>query len=312
MDGTLELLNLDEAADRIIEAHAAVNRWSSRDFKRSAAPFGLTQTQFAILGLLPPNGRILGGEVALGDRHADGIAHALPERGARWLDGIDAERRVVVSGSTGEGLKWLAEEEEADIVVFGSDYRTPPGHVAPQRSAEKLLEGGVTAVAIAPADYRDVGAEDHRIRTIGVLASPGDDASIASARELAESFAATLTRDEPLVDLVLEPLVAVVQAELGQVLGHPAHGGGVGAAVVVEDDDQVRRLQVRDLVEGFVGHAAGQGAVAPPVPPCGADRARPPEDAPRLRADVRPAPLKGVPLGTCPTQALLVRRRQKH
>src|SRR5437764_2861104 len=128
-------------------------------------------------------------------------AHALLERGARWLDGIDAERRVVVSGSTGEGLKWLAEEEEADIVVFGSDYRTPPGHVAPQRSADKLLEGGVTAVAIAPADYRDVGAEDHRIRTIGVLASPGDDASIASARELAESFAATLTRDEPPGDL---------------------------------------------------------------------------------------------------------------
>jgi nucleotide-binding universal stress UspA family protein len=130
-------------------------------------------------------------------------AHALLERGARWLDGIDAERRVVVSGSTAEGLKWLAEEEEADIVVFGSDYRTPPTHLAAQRSAEKLLEGGVTAVAIAPAGYRDRGAEDHRIRTIGVLATPGDDAAIATARELADSFAATLTRDEPRVDLLV-------------------------------------------------------------------------------------------------------------
>jgi nucleotide-binding universal stress UspA family protein len=130
-------------------------------------------------------------------------AHALLERGARWLDGIDAERRVVVSGSTAEGLRWLAEEEEADIVVFGSDYRTPPGHVVPQRSAEKLLEGGDTAVAIAPAGYRDLGALDHRIRTIGVLAAPGDDATIASARELADSFAATLTRDEPRVDLLV-------------------------------------------------------------------------------------------------------------
>jgi nucleotide-binding universal stress UspA family protein len=131
-------------------------------------------------------------------------AHALLERGARWLDGIDGECRVVVSGSTAEGLKWLAEEEDADIIVFGSDYRTTPGHVVPQRSAEKLLEGGSTAVAIAPANYRDLGADDdYRMRTIGVLAAPGDDAAIATARELADSFAATLTRDEPRVDLLV-------------------------------------------------------------------------------------------------------------
>jgi nucleotide-binding universal stress UspA family protein len=130
-------------------------------------------------------------------------AYALLERGARSLDGIDADRRVVVSGSTAEGLKWLADEEGADVVVFGSDYRTTPGHLAPQRSAEKLLEGGVTAVAIAPANYRDVGAVGHRIRAIGVLAAPGDDAAIATARELADSFGATLTRDEPRVDLLV-------------------------------------------------------------------------------------------------------------
>jgi nucleotide-binding universal stress UspA family protein len=76
--------------------------------------------------------------------------------------------------------------------------------VVPQRSAEKLLEGGSTAVAIAPAHYRDLGADDdHRMRTIGVLAAPGDDAAIATARELADSFAATLTRDEPRVDLLV-------------------------------------------------------------------------------------------------------------
>src|SRR5438045_8871099 len=72
-------------------------------------------------------------------------AHGLLERGARWLDGIDAERRVVVSGSTGEGLKWLAEEEEADIVVFGSDYRTPPGHEIGRASCrERVSRSGGT------------------------------------------------------------------------------------------------------------------------------------------------------------------------
>src|ERR1700722_3571458 len=49
-------------------------------------------------------------------------AQALLKRGARTLGGLDVERRVVVSASTADGLKWLAEKESADIVVFGSDY----------------------------------------------------------------------------------------------------------------------------------------------------------------------------------------------
>lgn len=51
MDDGADLRDLQEVAERIIDAHSAVNRWSSRDFKRSASPSGLTQTQFAILGL---------------------------------------------------------------------------------------------------------------------------------------------------------------------------------------------------------------------------------------------------------------------
>src|ERR1700738_2215488 len=80
-------------------------------------------------------------------------AEALLERGARWLGNLDVERRVVVSASTAEGVRWLAEEEDADIIVFGSDYRTATGHLAPQHSAQSLLEGGPAAVAIAPANY---------------------------------------------------------------------------------------------------------------------------------------------------------------
>lgn len=128
-------------------------------------------------------------------------AQALLERGERGLDGTDAQRRVIVSGSTSEGLKWLADDEEADVVVFGSDYRTQPGHVAPQRSAERLLEGGSTAVAIAPAGYRGDGFS--RIRRVGLLAEPGDDAALETARDLAESFGASLTRDEPRVELLV-------------------------------------------------------------------------------------------------------------
>jgi nucleotide-binding universal stress UspA family protein len=128
-------------------------------------------------------------------------AEGLLERGSRWLGDAEVNRRVVVSASTGEGLKWLAEQEEADIVVFGSDYRTASGHVSPQRSAQLLLEGGPAAVAIAPANYRSDRVP--RIQTIGVLAAPGDNAAIETARELADSLGAKLTRDERRVDLLV-------------------------------------------------------------------------------------------------------------
>jgi nucleotide-binding universal stress UspA family protein len=128
-------------------------------------------------------------------------AEALLERGARWLGDEDVQRRVIVSASTGEGLKWLAEQDEADVVVFGSDYRTASGHVSPQHSAQALLDGGPAAIAIAPANYRSDRAP--RIRTIGVLAAPGDDAAIDTARDLAEALRAKLTRDERRVDLLV-------------------------------------------------------------------------------------------------------------
>jgi nucleotide-binding universal stress UspA family protein len=128
-------------------------------------------------------------------------AQTLLERGARWLDDLEVERRVVVSPSTGEGLKWLAEQEDADVVVFGSDYRTAAGHVEPQCSTWKLLEGGTAAVAIAPANYRS--NREPQIKRIGLLVTPGDDIAIEIARELADRFDAVLSRDERRVDLLI-------------------------------------------------------------------------------------------------------------
>jgi nucleotide-binding universal stress UspA family protein len=128
-------------------------------------------------------------------------AQALLERGARTLGDLDVERRVVVSASTADGLKWLAEKENADIVVFGSDYRTPAGHVALQKSAQTLLEGGPAAVALAPANYRSDRVT--QFGRVGVLADPGDDAAIDTARDLAEGLGARVTRDEPHVDLLV-------------------------------------------------------------------------------------------------------------
>ena len=62
-------------------------------------------------------------------------------------------------------------EDDGDVVVFGSAYRTAAGHIAPCRSAQILLEGGPAALAIAPADYRS--HRDPWIRTVGLLADLG-------------------------------------------------------------------------------------------------------------------------------------------
>ncbi len=128
-------------------------------------------------------------------------AEELLERGASALTDFDVERRVVVSASTAEGLKWLAEQEEAELVVFGSDYRTASGHISPQHSTQSLLEGGPAAIAIAPAGYST--AHVPQIGTVGVLAAPGDDAAIETARELADHFGAHVTRDERHLDMLV-------------------------------------------------------------------------------------------------------------
>ena len=140
-------------------------------------------------------------------------AQALLERGARWLDDLEVQRRVVMSGSTGEGLAWLAADENADIVVFGSDYRTAAGHVDPGTSARRLLEGGTAAVAIAPANYR--GQREATIRTIGVL--DGDDAARQTANEIADQLGAAVV-SVPAAKIDLLVVASRPEAQQGRVM----------------------------------------------------------------------------------------------
>jgi nucleotide-binding universal stress UspA family protein len=141
-------------------------------------------------------------------------AEELLERGARWLGDLDVERRVVMHASTGEGLRTLAEQADADLIVFGSDYRTPAGHVVPQASAQRLLEGGHTSLAIAPAGY--AATREHEIRTIGLLAGLDDHAAIDTAHALASHFEASVTDTAHGIDLLI--VGSRAQAADGQVL----------------------------------------------------------------------------------------------
>lgn len=125
-------------------------------------------------------------------------AQALLDRGLTMLGDETAETRVVVNASTSEGLKELARSEDAHLIVFGSDYRTPAGHIAPQHSTQQLLQGCPAAIAIAPAGYRET-----EIRTIGLMAGLDDSAAIDTAHALANQFAATVTDRSYNVDLLI-------------------------------------------------------------------------------------------------------------
>jgi nucleotide-binding universal stress UspA family protein len=127
-------------------------------------------------------------------------AHALLERGACWLEEPDMPRRVVMNASTGEGLAWLAAVEAADVIVFGSDYRTRHGHISLGRSAQTLLEGGMSALALAPAGYAAAAPEIH---TVGVLRGTADEAAIETAFAVADRFDATVVDRDHGVDLLV-------------------------------------------------------------------------------------------------------------
>jgi nucleotide-binding universal stress UspA family protein len=135
-------------------------------------------------------------------------AEALLEEGVKAIDGQTQVRtHVVLSGATGAGLAALAEREMADVLVFGSEYRTAPGHVLPGTSASHLLQGGPVAVAIAPAGLRE--HPPNGLATLGEISEPGD----WSARETAHSLAAALGAEmAPAADHAVDLLVVGSQA----------------------------------------------------------------------------------------------------
>jgi nucleotide-binding universal stress UspA family protein len=112
------------------------------------------------------------------------------EQGAASLDDPSIPRHVVISGSTGEGLMELARAEGASVIVFGSDYRTPPGRAEPGTSAQRLLDGGPIAVAVAAAGLR--ATPRSAIASIAVFDGEPDSAAGQSAQALAGKLGASM------------------------------------------------------------------------------------------------------------------------
>jgi nucleotide-binding universal stress UspA family protein len=112
------------------------------------------------------------------------------EHGVAWLGDPKIPCHIVISGSTGEGLLQLAQQEGASTVVFASDYRTAPGRAEPGASAWRMLEGGTIPVAVAAAGLRT--RPNPKIETISVAEPEGDGSAEQSAQALAPRLGASL------------------------------------------------------------------------------------------------------------------------
>ena len=271
------LLRRHRQRPRRARARAPARRARAR---RSSSPTSATRTRPRAAASGSPSGR----------------PQALLEAGAAALGQPDIPRHVVLSASTPEGLRELAVAENADVIVFGSEYRTAPGHVDPQASARRLLDGGPVALAFAPAGFAersDYEVRDDRADRRGrrpVRARDGGGPRRGSGRHRRRS------RPSGNVDLL------VVGSKPGTVTGRVTISAAAEylielsrCPVIVLPRGRRRALRLR-LSRG--GRRAGRGQALPaanrrarPVVPraarvCPADRRsrrRPPQATARLR-----------------------------
>jgi nucleotide-binding universal stress UspA family protein len=118
-------------------------------------------------------------------------AEDLLARGAESAGNPDMPKYVVINPATSVGLAEVAEQEHADVIVFGSEYRTANGLVKPGISAHKLLLGGGSAIAVAPSGLRSNPALS--VNTVGVI-EEGDPAARQTADSLAGALGATVAQ----------------------------------------------------------------------------------------------------------------------
>ncbi len=142
---------------------------------------------------------------------AQNEAQQLVDRGVALLGVPGATGHVVIDRSTPGGLSSLAQSEGADVVVFCSDSHTARGHVGVGNSAQRLLEGGRTAVAIAPAGFAEDAAQSG-IRQI-VAIGDRDGGAEGTARALAAALGATVA---PVANEDADLLIVDSRAEADQ------------------------------------------------------------------------------------------------
>lgn len=108
---------------------------------------------------------------------------------------------VIFSASTDGGLEQLAQAQGASVLVFGSDYRTAPGRAEPGNTAQRLLEGGPIAIAVARAGLRTHLGDP--IASVTVSNAGADGTATETAQEIAAKLGARLVDADSDADLII-------------------------------------------------------------------------------------------------------------
>ncbi len=136
-------------------------------------------------------------------------------------------------------------------------------HVHDDRSAVvlRLAERFLHRFDVVPLHRADV--LDVKIRVEGfVVREPAEEPVEPAAHPAVERLAGGAEAVEGFAARQVEAAVAAPRTHRVEEARHPADGRRVGAAVVVDDDDEPSRVVVGDVVERFPRHPAGQRAVA--------------------------------------------------
>ena len=124
------------------------------------------------------------------------------------------------------------------------------------RLAQRVLHHRLV-VAVDRADVLDAEVLEQHLRLEEVL-----EALLGPVQRAEQRVADDRGGRHRGLDQVEDLLVALVDADRRQVAGEPADRRLVGAAVVVDNDDQPRVAGDGDVVQRLPGHPAGQRAVA--------------------------------------------------
>lgn len=141
--------------------------------------------------------------------------------GQELLSDPELATHVLFSASTNDGLEQLAASDGARVIAFGSDYRTSPGRAEPGNTAQRLIDGGKVAIAVARAGLRMRIGEP--IRRIALSTSASDDSARATASSLSAKLGAQIVPAEDGADLL------VVSSQPGSTPGRIALSGAARA-----------------------------------------------------------------------------------
>jgi hypothetical protein len=123
------------------------------------------------------------------------------------------------------------------------------------RETQRVLDRA-DVVPVDRAEVLEAEVFEHALRLQHVL-----QAALHAVQRPVDRLAHHRGAAQCVLHLAEHPLVAGTQSQSGQVVGEPAGGRRVRAAVVVDDDDH-RAVGPGDVVQRLPAHAAGQRAVA--------------------------------------------------